>query len=155
MKADIRYDESILKSAIISYIKQTYLTRLLWPSLAAVALLIYAFLLDSSWLQSFIIVLVFSIPSMFILGYWMRVRQSLKILDMLEDGKVEISISEEGVSTTSAIGQSLLKWAMFSDLWDTPDAKLLLYTNNQFITLPKNQVSESFFEVIQNRIKKC
>lgn len=46
-----------------------------------------------------------------------------------------------------------MKWPMFSDLWDTPDAKLLLYTNNQFITLPKAQVPDAFFEAILQWLK--
>jgi len=154
MKAEIQYDELILKSAILAYIKRVYLRHLLWPTFAATALLVGAFFLDFSWLQSFIVVVVILIPSVVILGYWMRIRHSFKILDMLDDGKVEVTVSDEGVATNSAIGQSLLKWTMFADLWDTPDSKLLIYTNNQFMTLPKKQVSEAFFEAITQRIKK-
>lgn len=153
MKVEIQYNEQILKSAILAYIKRVYLRHLLWPTLMAFALLVFAFYLGPSWLESLTVVLVIFIPVAVVLGYAMRIRQSLRILKLLEDGKVEITVSDEGVETCSAISRSLLKWPFFSELWDTPDAKLLVYSNNQFITLPKKQVPESFFDAISQRIK--
>ena len=152
MTTSIRYDKTILKSAILAYIKKVYLKHLGWPSLLIIGLITYVFFCDSDWLQSFIIVTILMIPTILVLGYWMRIKQSLKILDLLDDGRIEISLDDKGLTTTSAIGQSQLKWKMFSELWNTPTAYLLLYTNNAFITLPKNQVSESFVDEIRKKI---
>jgi len=128
--------------------------NLFWATILALFLLVFALQLQSTWLQSLIITTVILIPGVLILGYGLRIKQSLRIIDLLEDGKVDIELSEEGLTTTSAIGQSKLQWGIFTDMVDTPESMLLMYTNQQFITLPKAQVSPSFFEAINSYMKK-
>jgi hypothetical protein len=128
------------------------LKHLILPTILGLALLIYAFCGAPSWLQAFIVVTVLLIPSVIVLGYWARVKHSLKILNMLDDGTVSFSIDEDGLSTSSAMGISCLRWKVFSDIWDTPQSHLLLYTNHQFITLPKNQVSPEFIRELREKI---
>jgi hypothetical protein len=152
MNTTVRYDIPVLRAAIAAYIKRVYLKHLILPTILGLALLVYAFYETSPWLRAFIVVTVLLIPSVIILGYWMRVRHSLRILSILEDGKVSFSIGDDGLTTSSAIGTSCMAWKVFSEIWDTPKSHLLLYTNHQFVTLPKDQVSPEFIQELQRKI---
>ena len=155
MTTTVHYDRRMLQAANLAYIRKVYLKHLLWSSLLAIGLLIYAFSApNDSWFRSFIIVTVLFIPSVGILGYFMRIRHSLKILDLLEDGEVIFTFDDGGVGSESAIAKTQLKWTMFSDLWEVPEAYLLVYTNHQFITLPKTQVNSNVIEYIRTKISQ-
>src|ERR1041384_2973976 len=155
MTTTVQYDRKTLRAANLAYIKKVHLKHLLWPSLLAGGLLVFAFSgPHDSWLKSFIIVTVLFIPSVAILGYFMRVRHSLKTLDLLEDGKVVFTFDENGVGADSAVAKSQVKWTMFSDLWEAPEAYLLSYTNHQFITLPKAQVNSRVIDYIRMKLRQ-
>jgi len=153
MTTTVRYDRAVLQNAIAAYIRRVYLKRLVWPTVLGLALLSYAHYEASPWLRDFIVVTFLFIPFSLVLGYAMRLRHSLRILDLLEDGKVSYAIGDDGVTTSSAIGHSCLAWKMFLELWDTPKSHLLLYTNYQFLTLPKDQVSPDFIEELRRRMQ--
>ena len=116
MNASVRYDEAILKSAIYSYINRVYLKQMLWPTLGAANLVILAFYSPSAWLQSFTILTLLMVPAMVVLGYWARIKHSLKILSHLDDGRVEFSLTDDGVAAVSGAGHSHIKWKMFTEL---------------------------------------
>lgn len=154
MKTSIRYTESILKRAIIAYIRRVYMKNLIGATLLAILLMVLAFHLQSTWLRSLIIVAVGLIPGILVLGYGLRIKQSLKIIDRLDDGRIDIEIDDEGLTTVSAVGQSKLAWGIFTEIVDTPAAMLLMYTNQQFITLPKAQISADFMAAINQYLEK-
>ena len=53
----------------------------------------------------------------------------------------------------SAIGKSEMKWLLFTELWEFQSNYLLLYSNHQFITLPKDQVNPEFIAFISAHLK--
>ena len=154
MKTTIRYTEPILKQAIFGYIKRVYMKNLLWASLIAILMVVLAFQSNAIWLRSLIIVAVGLIPGVLVLGYGLRIKQSLKIIDRLDDGRIDIEIDDEGLTTTSAVGQSKLAWGIFTDIVDTPASMLLMYSNQQFITLPKAQIAPDFMAEISRYLEK-
>ncbi len=152
MKFAIRYDHALMRGVIGDYIKAQYSRQMLGVAVIAVLGFGLSFLMEGVWLRAMWLAVLVFLPLMGVLAYAMRVRQSLRILGMLDDGRVEFTLDDEGVTTESALGRSLLKWNAFSELMDTPQAQLLLYTNSQFITLPKDQTPGEAIAEIEGRL---
>ena len=89
---------------------------------------------------------------MFGLGYWYRIRESLKKLALLDNGNAIMTLSESGVALESEIGKSELKWKTFTELWEFHTNYLLLFTDYNFLTLPKDQVSPEFVAFIKEHL---
>jgi hypothetical protein len=154
MTATLHYTQSILKQAIGNYIQRVYLKRMLWLSIGAIGLVIYSFsFVDSPWLQACAVVPVVAIPVMLVLGYWFRLGHSLKALNLLENGKVKMTLNDSSITIESAIGKSETNWKIYTELWEFPTNYLLFYTNFQFLTLPKDQVSTEFIDFIKRHLK--
>ena len=123
-------------------------------SIAVICIVIFSFFLaDNPWLQAFSVVPALAIPSMLILGYWFRIQESLKRLALLENGILSLTVDESSITVESAIGKSAMKWLLFSELWEFPTNYLLLYSNHQFITLPKDQITPDLINFIRGRLK--
>lgn len=152
MKFTIRYDEPLMRRVIGDYIKASYRRRMMGVSVVVILGFALSFFVGSVWLRALWLAVLVFLPLMGVLAYAMRVRQSLRILGMLDDGRVEFTLDDEGVTTESALGRSLLKWNAFSELMDTPKAQLLLYTNSQFLTLPKDQTPAEAIAEIERRL---
>ena len=149
MTVTIVYTEPIFQSAILSFLKRTYFKRMLLPSILALALLLLAFWSGSPWLEAATVMLVLVIPGMFVLGYWLRTRESLRRFRLLDHGRMTMTVSETGVAIESAAGKSETPWNIYNDLWEFPETCLLFYSGPQFITLPTNQVSTDFIAYIR------
>jgi hypothetical protein len=118
----------------------------------AVSILLGALFLASPWLEAFTVVPVISFPAMFIMGYCLRIRDSLKKLSLLDNGEVVITLTDSSLNVESAMGKSEMNWKLFSELWEFQTVYLLFYHGYQFITLPKAQVTPEFMEFIKTRI---
>jgi hypothetical protein len=154
MTVALRYDRPILKRAIGDYIKRVYLKKMVWMSIAAFLILVFSFsCIETPWLKAFSVVPAVTIPVMLILGYWLRVQESLKRLVLLDNGKLSLSVNESGVTVESAIGKSETKWKIYTELWEFATNYLLFYANHQFITLPKDQVNPEFIAFIRAHLK--
>lgn len=155
MTIEFHYTESILKQAIGDYIKRGHLKQFIELMVLSVVVLICAFFINEPWVQAFTVVLIVTIPLLIVMGYWMRIRESLKRFRLLEDGKALITLDESGVKFESAVGKSEIKWHIFTKLWEFPAEYLLFYSNNQFLTLPRSQVSPEFIEFIRKHLKQA
>jgi hypothetical protein len=154
MTVTLHYTQSIMKQAIGNYIKRVYLKRMLWLSIGALGLVTYSFaFIDSPWLQACTVVPVVTIPAMLVLGYWFRLGHSLKALALLKNGRVKMTLSDSSITLESAIGKSETNWKIYTELWEFPTNYLLFYTNYQFLTLPKDQVSAEFIAFIRSHLK--
>jgi hypothetical protein len=149
MTVTIAYTEKDFQRAILHYIGRTYLKRLLLPSIVAVVLVLVAFQLGPDWLDAVAVMLVVVIPAMLALGYWMRIRESLRRFRLLDHGRVTLTLSEMGVVAESANGKSETRWKIYDRLWEFSTEYLLFYHGEQFITLPKDQVPPEFIAFIR------
>ena len=154
MTAVLHYSKPVLKEAIGCYIKRTYLKRGLWMSVVVVIILVSSLFLQSPWLQAFSVVPVLALPIMFLLGYYLRIKESLKRLDLLEDGKVAVTVTDACLTIESKIGKSEMNWPIFTELWEFQKVYLLFYHSYQFITLPKNQVTPDYIAFIKTKLQK-
>ena len=148
----LEYTKPMLKEAIGCYIKRTYLKQGLGISLLAIIVLILSLWLESPLLQAFTVVLVVAIPTMFLLGYYFRIQDSLKRLDLLDNGKASITATDSCLILESKLGKSEMNWPIFTGLWEFQTAYLLFYHNHQFITLPKSQVTPDFINFIRTKL---
>jgi YcxB-like protein len=154
MTITLHYTEAVLRNAIVGYLWRAFIKNLLVPSILAIAVLVLALFWGSPWLQAFTVVPIIMIPTMFALGYWIRIRESLKRFRRLEDGQVHLTINDSGVIAESSIGKSETTWAIYTHLDEFPECYLLFYSGSQFITLPKDQVSPEFVPFIRNNLGK-
>jgi hypothetical protein len=152
MTIQIRYTEAILRRAIWNFVRRTVLNRLIIPSIILLCILAFSMTLDSPFIQGIAIFSILLVPAMFALVYWQRMQESLKRFRMLDHGRVIITLSEDGVFAESAIVKSETKWSFYSDLWEFRDDYLLMYNESQFITLPKDQMSDEFIQFIRLKL---
>jgi hypothetical protein len=152
MTVDLRYTTSIMKQAIGSFIQRFYFKHLLGASAAAVFLLASALFVNAVWYWTCILIPILMIPSLLGLGYWVRLSRSLKKLAQLDDGKATISLTDKAVTVESAIGKSEIEWKVFTELWEFQTNYLLLFTDHNFITLPKNQINPEFAAFIRSHL---
>jgi hypothetical protein len=149
----MRYNRAILKRAVSNYIKRLYVKKMVWLSVATILIVVFAFTCtDSSWLQLLAIVPAVAVPAMLVLGYSFRIQESLKRLELLDGGKITFTVTDASFNVDSALGKSEMSWKLFSELWEFPTNYLLLYTNHQFITLPKKQVPSEFIDRIRAKL---
>jgi hypothetical protein len=153
MTINLRYTEPILKKAILYYMQREYLKKCLWLFVLAALVLATDFLVDNAWYRAFTVVPVLVLPTLFLCGYWLRIKDSLKKFALLDDGRVTLTLNESSVSTESEVGKSEVKWKMFAELWEFLSAYLLLFTNRHFLTLPKDQTPPEAVAFIREHLK--
>ena len=152
MTITIAYTEQDFRCAILHYIGRNYLKRLLLPSIVAVVLVFVAFQFGPDWLNAVTVMLVFVIPAMLVLGYWLRIRESLRRFRHLDHGRLTLTLSESGVVAESASGKSETPWKIYGELWEFSTEHLLFYSGEQFITLPKDRVPPDFIAFVRAHI---
>ena len=151
MTVTLRYTEAIFRQAIVLYLQRCL--RRQWPIGVLLPVSVsLAFFTGSTWLQAFVCVPLLALPAMFALGYWLRIRQSLDRLRLLNGGQVIFSVDDEGPTIESSIGKSESRWKIYTDLWEFPGYHLLFYGQSQFITLPRNQVPPEMITFIRQKL---
>jgi hypothetical protein len=154
MTIEVRYTKSIMRRAILDFLGRLYVKNLLVPTFLAIIMLVVVCLQDWIWLKAIIIVTALMIPSMLIAGYILRIRQSFKRLELLNDGRVIMTANDAGLSIESASGKAELIWKAYTGIWEFPEEYLLLMGEAQFITLPKSQTPPEFIEFIRQKLPK-
>ena len=151
MTVTLHYTEAIFRRAIAHYLQRCLRRQWLTLVLLVVSTTL-AFFTGSPWLEAFIVVPLLSVPAMFALGYWLRIRESLARFRLLNGGQVIFSVDDEGTKIESAIGRSESRWKIYTDLWDFPENHLLFYGEGQFITLPRDQVPLEMITFIREKL---
>lgn len=96
MKFTIRYDEPLMRRVIGDYITASYRRRMMGVAVVVVLGFALSFFVESVWFRALWLALLVFLPLMGVLAYAMRARQSLRILGMLDDGRVEFTLDDEG-----------------------------------------------------------
>jgi hypothetical protein len=70
------------------------------------------------------------------------------------DRTVRIVINAEGVTVTSALGESRLPWRMIERVWRCKDVALIFYHGWQYIAAPAPAVPEGALEYAEARVRE-
>ena len=84
--------------------------------------------------------------------YVVRLRAAEGFFDKADDPTVTITFSENGVSTESDLGTSVLNWAVFEEILKFPDVWLLVYAKSGYMTLPLAQLPPDCRRFIDDNI---
>ncbi len=103
--------------------------------------------LFASW-SVFVIIVVLSL-----VNYTRYMRNSMRIRSKLEDHSVSCRFSNQGVSISSELGSSELKWRAFEKLWKHSDLWFLFMDKNQFLILPTDKLDEDLRDFIEHCIR--
>jgi len=152
MTVTIAYTEQDFKRAILHYIGRAFLKRILPPSIVLLISAGLAFWTGSAWLQACMVMIVLVIPAMLALGFWLRIRESLRRFRLLDHGRVTLTLSDASVAVESAAGRSETPWKIYGTLWEFPTEYLLFYHGEQFITLPRDKVPPEFIAFIRSHL---
>lgn len=84
--------------------------------------------------------------------YFLRRRQSETFLSKMAEPSVRFCFSDDGVSTESDLGSSMLKWDVFDELLCFDDVWLLVYAKSAYVTLPVGALSDAGKSAIREKL---
>jgi len=154
MTVVLRYTEPIIQQAIRHYLRRVYWQRFVQLNAFVLLIIVIVLYVEPVRNWTLLTIPVVVIPALFIAGYFMGIRDSSKKLGLLNRGSAMLTLSEHGIQLQSAMGRTEIDWDHFSGLWNFQTLYLLLLTSHQFITLPKDQVSDEFIDFVRAHVGK-
>ncbi len=86
-------------------------------------------------------------------SYFKYVRNAMRAQSKFENHSVTYRFSNRGVSVSSELGSTELKWRAFEKLWKRSDLWFLFLDKNQFLVLPADQLDEDLRAFIERCVR--
>lgn len=151
----LKYSEKFIREAV-----RSYWLRTVGPVFPAVSLLLAAFIIyravngDRSWFIGALGAVVVIGGSVMIASYFVHLSRSLARLRRMKKPEATLELGEERFKVASDVGASEIQWSLIKQLWRFEHAWLLLFSGNEFMTLPTDGLSEESKKFIVARVKE-
>lgn len=150
--ATLSYNDELIRRAVFSF----WLRGVGWKVLLTLAVLVLVLALEigagnQSWLIGAFGTLLFVAVAFLMLIYLGHLHQSLQKFRALRNPRALFVAEADSFSLTSDIGSSTMKWDSVYAIWKFNDYWLMLFSRNQFVTLPLADIPEPMREFILTR----
>jgi hypothetical protein len=150
----LKYSEQFIKEAV-----RSYWWRTIGPLFPAVSLLLAAIVIyrtingDWSWFIGVLGAVVIIGAAVMIASYFVHLNRSLARLRRMTTPEATLELGEERFRVISDVGASEIQWSLIKQVWRFEHAWILLFSGNEFMTLPIDGVSKQSKEFITERAK--
>lgn len=154
-ETELHYSEELIINAVKSFFR-----RKIGVAVPIFTVLITAFVIyniidgDRSWLMGAIGTLNVMLILFIGILYFSHKYFALKWFRRFDGGLVALSMDEDQFHLSSNVGSSHLKWNLIDKIWDFDGYFLVIFSLNEFVTVPTDQMSaeakEFFFDTAQN-----
>lgn len=106
---------------------------------------------ERSWVVPFLVSTLL-LSALFVVSiYVAHLRNSLGKYRQMRRPEATFSYDEEQFTLASELGSSTLPWSAITEVWRYPDFWLLLFSRNQFVTLPLECLDQGTREFITRK----
>jgi hypothetical protein len=150
---EVRYNRALIRTALYQF----FAKRLGWSTplvFFAVVLLLGAVYLMDLWTAIFtwLAALISLSIALLLWIYIVRLRQSESFLSKTKDPKVRYEITSDGLTLSSELGTTELRWEAFDEVLKSETLWLLVYAKSAYLTLPLEALSEKARALIDENI---
>jgi len=150
---EVNYDRPLIRRALNRFMVK----RLGWLTLALIVGLAVSLIVEfacGSWSVWYTAMLTgwIIVVGLLIVVYSARIRASEGFFQKSENCKVQFVFSDDGVTTSSDIGTSHVKWNVFDEILKFPEVWLLVYAGSGYMTIPVDRLSEEAKIFIESKI---
>ena len=150
----LTYSERLIRHAVFAFWRRSvgvgFFVALL---LIALGLVFYLERGEASWFVG-VLGTVFAFGVLFVVAiYFIHYRNSLAKFRDMGGPNATFRADDSSFTISSGSGTATLQWAVVKELWQTPNAWLLLYSKAQFSTLPVACLSPELQSLILQRIQ--
>lgn len=87
--------------------------------------------------------------------FFIHYRNSTQKLRAMGTPQAELIATHSSLSVSSGAGSASLPWSSVSEIWQFPTFWLLLFSKNQFATLPLADISAELREFMLQRVREA
>ena len=150
----LTYSEPLIRRAVFAFWRRSigvgFLVALLLVALGLVFFLLSG---EASWVVG-VLGTVFAFGVLFIVAlYFIHYRNSIAKLRDMGSPNATFRADDSSFTINADTGTATLQWSVVKELWQTPDAWLLLYSKAHFSTLPIACLSPEIQSFILQRIQ--
>jgi hypothetical protein len=156
LRATLTYSPSLIRQAVWAFWRRVvglqFPAALILVTIGLVALLRSG---DRSWrvgvAASILILGMLFMVALFFIHY----RNSTQKLRAMGTPQAELIATHSSLSVSSGAGSASLPWSSVSEIWQFPTFWLLLFSKNQFATLPLADISAELREFMLQRVREA
>jgi hypothetical protein len=153
--ATLRYDENLIRRAVMSFWRRT----IGWKSVVTfgITVALFAWLIasgDRSWSIGVLGAALFFEAIFACLIYVIHLRQSMRKLRLLPEASATFVAEDDTFTMTSQAGTSTFPWSAIEDVWHFQDYWLLFFSRSQFATMPLSDVPPDMQAFVLERVSK-
>jgi hypothetical protein len=150
----LTYSEPLIRQAVLAFWRRSvgvgFMVALL---LVALGLAFYLLRGEASWVAG-VLGTVFAFGVLFIVAlYFTHYRNSLAKFRDMGSPNATFRVDDSSFTISSDAGTATLQWSVVKELWQTPNAWLLLYSKAHFSTLPIACLSPEMRSFILQRVQ--
>jgi|SRR6516164_5063741 hypothetical protein len=159
----LRYSESLLRSAVGSFVFRAITLRLGTTFFLAIAVVVgmTIYLLaqnDRSWLVGLLSATVLFVGIFIVAVFLEHRRHTIGIFRQMRSPEATLVYDEQQFTLTSELGSMTMPWSAIKEVWCYPRYWLLIFSHShshsQFVTLPIDCLDESTKDFISRKTRR-
>jgi hypothetical protein len=149
----LRYSETLLRSAIRSFVFRAVIRQLgtTFFLVVAVVIGITIYLLaqhDRSWVVGFLCAAVLFVGVFIAAVFVAHQRRTLGRFRRMRSPEATLAYDEQQFTLTSELGSATMPWSAIEEVWRYPRFWLLIFSHSQFVTLPIDCLDQNTRDII-------
>jgi YcxB-like protein len=156
--ATLRYSETLLRSAVGSFVFRAITRRLGTTFILAIAAVvgITIYLLaqnDRSWVIGFLSATVLFAGAFIAAVFLAHYRNTIDRFRQMRSPEVTLAYDEQQFTLTSELGSATMPWSAITEVWRYPHYWLLIFSPSQFVTLPIDCLDQNTKDFISRKTR--
>jgi len=154
----LRYSETLLRSAVKSFVFRAITRQLGTTFFLAVAVVvgITAYLLaqnDRSWLVGFLAATTLFVGVCIAAVFVAHQRNTIGRFRQMRSPEATLAYDEQQFTLTSELGSVTMPWSAIEEVWRYPHFWLLIFSHSQFVTLPIDCLDQNTRDFISRKTR--
>jgi hypothetical protein len=154
----LRYSETLLRSAVSSFVFRAITRHLGTTFILAIAAVvgITIYLLaqnDRSWLVGFLSATVLFAGAFIAAVFLAHYRNTIGRFRQMRSPEATLAYDEQQFTLNSELGSATMPWSAITEVWRYPRYWLLIFSPSQFVTLPTDCLDQNTKDFISRKTR--
>ena len=155
----LRYSESLLRSAVRSFVFRTITRRFGTALFLAITVLLFGLTIyllaqnDRSWLVGLLSATILFATGFIVAVFLAHYRNTIGRFRQMRSPESTLAYDDQLFTLTSELGSTTMPWSAITEVWRYPRYWLLIFSPSQFVTLPIDCLDQNTKDFISRKTR--